>query len=222
MGAPDWLARWNSGQIGFHRASVNPNLAAHAARLLPIGGERVLVPLCGKSLDLVWLEQRGHSVVGVEFAEKAVRDFLAEQRRPSTERAPRPGSPLRVFESGRVELWLGDFFALDAKRDGTFPAIYDRAALVAIEPTRRAEYAAKVVELLAPRGRVLLVGLEYDRTRMEGPPFTVARAEAEALFRPSCDVERLSEKDVLDEEPRFRERGLDALREYVLLLTRRS
>ena len=40
-------------------------------------GAAVLVPLCGKSLDLVWLAEQGHAVIGVELAEA----FVKEQQR---------------------------------------------------------------------------------------------------------------------------------------------
>ena len=38
------------------------------------------MPLCGKSRDLTWLaRERGHSVVGVEVAEPAIRDYIEER-----------------------------------------------------------------------------------------------------------------------------------------------
>jgi len=214
----DWIERWKQGRIGFHRAEVQPWLIEHAARLAPRGDERVFVPLCGKSVDMEWLERRGHPVVGVDVAEQGLREFLAEHARPSTEfEAP----PFHVFSSGTIELWRGDFFALDPAKHGTFPAVLDRAAIIAMPRERREAYAKKLLSLLAPNGRILLIGLEYDERRMAGPPFTVARSEIERLFGDTCTIEPLGEKSVIEEEPRFKERGLDALTEYALLLTRR-
>ena len=59
-------ARW-SGRIGFHQGAPNPLLVAHAAAL-GAGPRRVLVPLYGKTEDMVWLAAQGHTVVGVELA----------------------------------------------------------------------------------------------------------------------------------------------------------
>ena len=42
-----WLAKWQSGKIGFHKDGVHPDLVAHSDWLLPGGVHRVLVPLCG-------------------------------------------------------------------------------------------------------------------------------------------------------------------------------
>ena len=60
-----WKERWVRGEIGFHQAEVEPGLVTHLGGLAPT---RVLVPLCGKSLDLAWLATQGHQVVGVELS----------------------------------------------------------------------------------------------------------------------------------------------------------
>jgi thiopurine S-methyltransferase len=218
MEPSDWVARWAENRIGFHKPTVQPWLVEHLHQLAPNGNECVLVPLCGKSVDMEWLERHGHSVIGVDVAEQGLRAFLTEQRRPFAEH---DSPPFHVFASGRIELWHGDFFELDPAKHGTFPAIFDRAALIAIERGKRPAYARRLIDLLAPRGKLLLIGLEYDEKKMEGPPFTVARAEIEKLFGSACWIETLGAKSVIDEEPRFRERGLDALTEYALLLTKR-
>ncbi len=218
MDADYWIARWAEGRIGFHRPTVQAWLVEHAGRFLSAGDERVLVPFCGKSVDLVWLEQRGHSVVGVDLAEQALCAFFAEQQRPFSVQATPPGSPIRVLASGRIELWHGDLFAVDPALHGKFPALFDRAALIALPLERRADYAAKLLTLLAPGGRMLLIGLEYDQTRMAGPPFSVACSEVVRHFGTAGRLELLGQKSVLDEEPHFRAKGLSALTEYAFLL----
>lgn len=213
-----WIARWSEGRTGFHRASPQAWLVEHAKRLAPRGDERVLVPLCGKSVDLVFLERRGHSVVGVDVAAKAFQEFLAEQRRSATVRTE---PPFTIHATRAIELWCGDFFALDPARHGTFPAVFDRAALVAFPDARRAEYARKLVELLAPGGRLLLVAMEYAQSQWAGPPFSVTRDEIARRFGAACRVEPLAERSLLDEEPVWRERGVDRLVETLTLLQRR-
>ena len=73
-----WLERWQEGRIGFHRADANPALLLHHQHVF---GQtlRVLVPLCGKSLDLEWLVVHGHEVVGIELSELAAQAFFAER-----------------------------------------------------------------------------------------------------------------------------------------------
>ncbi len=220
---PDyWLARWEEGRIGFHREQPQGWLVAHAARLLPRGDERVLVPLCGKSVDLAWLARRGHAVVGVELSPRAIRDFFAEQALPATNRPAPRGAPFEVTAHGTLELWCGDFFALDPARDGPFAALHDRAAMIALPLPLRRRYAERCGELLSPNGRMLLVTLEYEQRRMAGPPFSVEPDEVRELFGRHGALEELGAKSLIDEEPHFRERGLDAVRERAWLLTRRA
>src|SRR5689334_23252409 len=73
-----WMKTWESQQIGFHGAAVNPRLLAHRAEL-PSVPARILVPLAGKSLDLAWLCEQGFDVVGVELSSLAVQAFFEER-----------------------------------------------------------------------------------------------------------------------------------------------
>lgn len=217
-----WLQRWEEGRIGFHREAPQRWLVAHAARLLPRGDERVLVPLCGKSVDLAWLAARGHRVVGVELSPRATRDFFREQGLSATVVPAPPGAPFEVHAHGALEIRVGDFFALDPARDGRFEAIHDRAALVALPAAMRRDYARACGRLLAPGGRMLVVSLEYDAARMEGPPFAVAGREIHELFDALGEVEELGAVSLIEDEPHFRERGLDAALERAWLVTARG
>jgi thiopurine S-methyltransferase len=74
-----WLERWERAEIGFHQDEVNPYLLQYWPELHAAQGGEVFVPLCGKSLDMVWLREQGHAVLGVELSAIAVRDFFVEQ-----------------------------------------------------------------------------------------------------------------------------------------------
>lgn len=64
----------------------------------------------------------------------------------------------------------------------------------------------------------LVVTLEYDEQRMDGPPFSVPPGEVHAYYAHGYGVRNLGCADVIDEQPRFRERGLEALTEHAFLL----
>lgn len=204
---PDfWLARWARGEIGFHRASVHPMLITHGA---PLAGRRVLVPLCGKSLDLVHLADMGCAVVGVELSEQAIAAFFAERGL-----APRVSVEDRCtrWVAGAYTLLQGDYFTLTAADLGApCTGLYDRAALIALPPALRPAYAAQTAKLLALNAWGLLITLDYPQEAMDGPPFAVPEAEVRALYAGLADVEPLVVEDALDAEPRFRERGLSRL-----------
>lgn len=206
-----WRARWEGGQTGFHLSAPNPVLVEHFAQVVeraaPDAAPRVLVPLCGKSVDLTWLQEQGCEVLGVEFVEQAAQEYFAGQR---VEQRSHSDS-LRSLRAGRVEIVVGDFLAVEPGE--AVDVIYDRAALVAIAPEHRKEYMARLVRWLRPGGQLLLASFNHDAG--SGPPFSVP--ETEHLLSAHFTFELLSERDVLAAEPRFRERGASFFQERVFL-----
>ena len=207
-----WLERWHSNRIGFHLEEVNPHLMAFWPQMAVPGEGRVFVPLCGKTLDLTWLAEQGHRVVGVEISEQAVSDFFEEQGlKPEV---ANEGAFVR-YRSGNIEILWGDFFDLDTGTLGPVDGVFDRASLIALPPDMRRRYADHLHSLLPQRPPVLLVTLEYPQAEMNGPPFAVTEGEVRDLYEPAYEVAMLRDWDVLAESPGFRERGLTSLRERV-------
>lgn len=197
-----WHARWNQGQIGFHEGAPNAFLTKHAAQLAS-ESTRVLVPFCGKTRDLAWLASLGHEVVGVELSPIAAQAFFDESS-VTPERTTR--APLESLRGDGVEILVGDFFDVTRAHVGEVTCAYDRAALVALPPDMQRRYVAHLLSLLPPGARILLVALEYEQSRMDGPPFSVTEATVRALFEERCTIEHLDSKPS-DERPRFREIG---------------
>lgn len=206
-----WATRWREGRIGFHRAAPTPQLVAHAARL-SLEGARVLVPLCGKSVDLAWLAARAREVVGVELVPSAVEAFFAEQGLTPRRRA---AGTLEAFEVPGLTVLAGDYFALDPATTAPFDVCFDRAAMVALPPAMRARYVAHTRALLAPGARTLLITLEHDGPTDE-PPFSIPEAEVRAAFAAS-EVTVLHDAEVSDALP---QRGAAHASEHVYLIER--
>jgi thiopurine S-methyltransferase len=210
-----WHQRWASNQIGFHEGQVNAYLARHYADLAVARGQTVFVPLCGKSVDLRWLADQGTHVLGVELSPIAVESFFAEQA--LTPRTRKEGA-FAVWESGPIRLLCGDYFALVPEDLAGVHVVYDRAALIALPPERRADYVAHLDQLLPGARRTLLVTLEYPQEQMQGPPFSVAEREVHSLFA-GAHIERLGIQDVLADNPRFCDKGLTRLLECAYRIT---
>lgn len=210
-----WQQRWQQGEIGFHLDRVNPNLVAYSEVLALTKGSRVLVPLCGKTLDMLWLAQRGIDVIGVEICEEAVAAFFAESGLSAQRQRV---SNFTVWHGGAIRIFCGDFFELEATDCGHFDAVYDRAALVALPPAMRQRYSQRLIEVAPCPLRCLLVTLDYPRAQMDGPPFAVTPEEVRQLFGETVPIRLLADEDVLPAHPHFRERGLTGLRERVYYL----
>lgn len=204
LGRAFWYDKWAQGKTAFHEGAANELLAAHVGELERTAGKlRILVPLAGKAADMWWLADRGHEVVGVEFVISAVDAFFAE-RDIDLWQHKQPLGPFDAFVAQGVTMLCEDFFKLTPDAIGTFDAIYDRAALVALEPSMRARYVEICRALCKPSARVLLVSLAYDQSATGGPPWSIDRAEVEALW-PGA---KLLEAHAVPAPPRFQEAGV--------------
>ncbi|WP_095094752.1 thiopurine S-methyltransferase [Pseudomonas sp. Irchel 3A5] len=218
MQAEFWHERWAANQIGFHQRQVNPLLQRFWPELAVWQGARVLVPLCGKSLDLVWLAGQGHRVLGVELSEKAVQDFFSEQR---LEPVISQNGAFKVYGYEGIELWCGDFFALRAEDVAECAALYDRAALIALPPAMREQYAAHLSSVLPAQCQGLLITLDYDQAKIDGPPFSVPDEEVQRLLAEDWELDILQTSDVLKGSVKFEQRGVERLEERVYRMVRR-
>ncbi len=211
-----WLERWEREEIGFHQNEINPYLRQYWQELHLAHGSGVFVPLCGKSLDMLWLRKQGHSVLGVELSAIAVQSFFKENGY----------SPHHVTskkfdrcEANGISILCGDFFELCKDDLAKVSAVYDRASLVALQPEMRERYANHLVNILPPATQILLITFDYPQPEMPGPPFAVSVNEVAALYREHAEIRLLAQLDVLVQNPRFQERGLSRLQENILLLT---
>lgn len=218
MEADFWLQRWREGQTRFHQDRVMPLLQKYWPGLSLPTNSRVLVPLAGKSLDIVWLAEQGHRVLAVELSALAVEQFFAENKlHPDTHDTPLG----RHYIAGRIEVICGDIFGLDAATLAECTGFYDRAALIALPPAMRERYVQHVYGQLSPQCRGLLISLDYPQAQMDGPPFAVLEPEVRTLYAGQWEVQAIDERDVLAKEPKFAARGLTHLNTVVYRLDRR-
>jgi thiopurine S-methyltransferase len=215
---PDfWHKRWQIGQIGFHQPAVDRHLKRYWPDLGLAGASRVFVPLCGKSLDLLWLQERHESVTGVELSAVALESFCMEHGIPARRRVL---EQFDVYEAPKLRLYRGDFFALTPELLGPVSAVFDRAALISWAPELRAAYVAHLAALTRPGTQSLLVTMEYAQSQMTGPPFSVSADQVERLYARNHAIQLLSREDVLANETRLRARGVTELHEVCYRLTR--
>lgn len=198
----DWQRRWAEGRIGFHQGRPHASLT-HLIDALGARPQRVLVPLCGKAVDLVALAQAGHFVVGVEFVEQAAQAFFQEQGLPFE----RHSAPHPVYRSASIEIHVADIFELPAGALGHVDAIFDRAALVAVEPERRRAYATRMLTTLSGTGTMMLVTLDYYAELMQGPPHAVSPEEVHALYGTQTRISCVSSHAEADAPATLRDRG---------------
>jgi thiopurine S-methyltransferase len=172
---------------------------------------------CGKSLDMVWLRDHEHSVVGIELSNVALESFCVENG-ILARRADVDG--FDEYQAVDLRLLCGDLFGLTLPTLGSVQAIYDRAALVSWAPELRTRYVEHLNQL-APQGcQTLLITIEYPETEIAGPPFSVDTECVNRLYSAHHEVRRLYREDILATDPRLRARGVTQLYESCFHLTR--
>lgn len=219
MHADYWHQRWQDGRTGFHREEPLPLLVRHWPQLELAPGSRVLVPLAGKSQDMLWLAEQGYRVLGVEISALAVEQFFSENGLQADTHA----SPLGTHHvADNIELIQGDVLGLDDGLLARCDAVYDRAAVIALPPEMRTRYVQAVYRRLPAGCRGLMITLEYAQAEMAGPPFSVDADEVAALLAGDWRVEHAERRDILEGQPAFVEAGLTALHTSVYRLERGS
>lgn len=189
---------------------------------------RVFVPLCGKTLDMVYLASRAGDVYGVEGIKTALEEFAAEHPELEVKNNGVSSNGLfERFEGKKITLLKGDYFQLTSgQTEGKFDAVFDRGSFIAIDPTLRGDYVIVMGDILAKGARILLVIYERIGTEeavAQGPPFTISESGVRELYEGLDWVESvtlLHQEDQTAMFPHLKERypGLEGLLETAYLI----
>jgi len=213
MEAEFWIKAWTEGRTNFHQASYHEKMLQYFPQLSPQAGQSVLVPLCGKSKDMLWLQGLKLKVHGVELHGQAVEAFFEENKlSPLTKTQD---EHYVQYASGDIAISCGDFFKLGKKEAYDF--VYDRAALVALPKEMRKGYAGVVKKALKKGGKILLITYEYDQSKMDGPPFSIEDEEVKELFGDQFGIKLMETEETLKEGPRLA--VLESLKQKVYILS---
>lgn len=212
MEAQFWVESWQMGgtKTSFHRRDIHPYLLKHFPPAA-LQGKRILVPLCGKTVDMAYFRQYADAVIGVELVEEAVRQFFTEQMLSYQQVGNR-------FSTERLTIICGDFFSLTRADIGHIDLVYDRASLVALPLPMRMQYINQINELLPVGSQQFINTLEYAPLLSE-PPFSVTPEEVMNYYGTNHTIQHLEAPD-LPEHRMVQKFNLRFLREHGFLLTK--
>ena len=220
-----WLDAWNEGNIGFHQSSVSKHLVKYID-ILQSNDQNVLVPLCGKSLDMNFLIENEYQVYGVEIVEKAINDYFHENKiTPKIQDiGPYKSENQKIkfcrYQSKSLNLYHGNFHQFD-QCGLKFNAVYDRASMIALPPKMRELHANTLTKLLLPGGNILLITLEYDQSKVKGPPHSVDKPEIELLFGSDFNINVLSTEKTKNIGAKFKDNEISYVIQRVYCLTKK-
>ncbi len=211
-----WRNAWAKDKQGWHQATANIHLQKYWEQFVnDMTSEKVFVPMCGQSIDMLWLNDNGHSVVGVELDQGSIERFF-DKHQISHSRTSL-GS-LLTFGSDRLAIHTGDFFELTTSHLYGAQLVYDRASLIALPKHMRQDYANKLRQLLIEKSKILLITITYDEKEMSGPPFSVSDEEVFQLFENGFEVKKIASSSDPGLLGGLVKRGLSALTESVFFL----
>ena len=202
----DWISRWQDGKIGWHRDQVNTKLVDFIQCLKLNPGDSVFVPLCGKSVDMLYLLEQGFKVIGVELSPIAAEQFFTQSK---IEYSIVKSSKFDIYTNDDISIYVGDYFDLDSSILSLVTAVYDRAALIALEIDLRQKYAQHLYSIIPTDCRVLLLTLNYPQSQMSGPPYALSEDEVKLLFNKRFEYQQLFCINDIENEPKFLRAGVD-------------
>lgn len=202
-----WLQFWRDRRVDFHRTTVNPLLTRFWPSLNLAAGSRVFVPLCGKSLDLLWLAAQGHHVIGVELSPLAVRAFFKENNlHPHKQRCGK----FTRWQSGRISILCGDYFALNKADLGDIDTIYDCTALTALPEDIRQLYIAHLKIIVSASTNVFLLTAE-DAEAGDTPEQALdVDREITALYEKNFDINLTYVESLIEKHPDLPDQSIRA------------
>jgi thiopurine S-methyltransferase len=180
-----WLKAWENAHIyDFHQAITNSLLIDIWPAIDLPKGQSIFVPLCGKSLDMLWLADQGYNVIGIELSPIAVEDFFKENNLAVIQSAI---AGFTLWQSGPIRVLCGDFYMLETAHLGWIDFIYDRASLTALPQHQRARYVEKIKSL--SNAPILLLTIEDDEETCENPDLQTIDLEIQDLYGPNHHID---------------------------------
>lgn len=211
-----WKAKWKRNDIAFHQHAINPLLQQYLPTLGLSAGDSLLVPLCGKSVDMGWMKQNGFRVIGVEVSEIAIQACLdAMQIKPVCKQHGR----FMRWTHENIELWCGDIFDLSLTDLSEVKALYDCASLTAFPAPVRIQYVHHFLQNLPQHSQILLITDETPDEQQFNSVKTID-SEVSALYATDYQIELLHGKNCIKTDPEHPELPAIPMQEKVYLIKR--
>ena len=214
MSNKEWKNKWKRNDIGFHQPVINPLLERFLPALKVPASTTILVPLCGKSLDMDLLADQGFQVMGIELSDLAIQSFFRRRKVKPTRR--RHGR-FTVWQHHNIALWCGDIFDLTEADLAGVGILYDCASLSAFPAELRSRYVEHFRARLPSACQILLITIESPE---EGRADSVhwVDTELKSLYGAHYQIELIHGQNGMTHDPEHPENPHSPMQEKVYLI----
>jgi thiopurine S-methyltransferase len=189
-----WLERWSNQDTPFNQKEPNQFLVKHLEKIKYKAGDICFVPLCGSSIDMLYLQSKGFDIIGVELSEQAIIEFFKSNKIPFTK--SQTVNNLDCYCSENIKILCGDIFNVQLNNFPRRPTLwYDRGGYVALPIKIRMKYAKKMIALCGNDTQILLNTTIHDGDT-EQPPFSIQRQELTSLFKNKINFELIEHYEI--------------------------
>lgn len=165
-----WNNRYVGNQTGWDLGAPSTPLKEYIDTLED-KSIRILIPGCGNAYEAEYLHQQGfENVFVIDIAPLALEGFSK-----------------RVPSFPKDHLIEGDFFHHQA----VYELILEQTFFCALNPELRLNYAKKMHQLLAPKGKLVGVMFCFELTE-KGPPFGGSAKEYEGYFGELFEIKSMA------------------------------
>ena len=159
-----WDTQYKTNATGWDLGKVSPAIQEYAESYKNKDA-KILIPGCGNSYEAEYLLSQGFNNITI----LDIAPFLIENLQ-------------KKFQNNlNIKIVLGDFF----EHLGQYDLIIEQTFFCALPPIVRKNYVLKMHQLLSVEGK--LVGLLFNKTFKDGPPFGGSHIEYKKLFQHHFD-----------------------------------
>lgn len=188
-----WQAKWENDDISrFDQKYPNVYLKKYLPLFNLTDNSKCVLPLCAKSVDMLYLASLGFDVIGIEISQKAIELFFRAYQIPYDFMTM---DNVKVFyskeSSYKITIINADLF--DVRLEYFADKIelwYDRSSYIALPSNLRVDYAKYTQKNSQLIRNALMVNVSHN-LKLKFFPHSITQIEMQANFSHVYDIEKL-------------------------------
>jgi SAM-dependent methyltransferase len=156
-----WDTLWQNNITGWDLKQVSPPIKSYIDSIKN-KDISILIPGCGNAYEASYLLENGFTNISIIDISPTLVDSLQTK--------------FEQYLNKEIKIICANFFELEDKYD----IIIEQTFFCALDPNLRENYAIKMKKLLKKDG--ILVGLLFNKTFEQSPPFEGSKSEYQELF----------------------------------------